>query len=93
MGRVSFSCPSAPPSDFFAHLQAAALAGVKAACHDRIARRHRHAMNSLFDELDPKYRAILCDIWGVVHDGERILPGVEQEAIEMEGARGGASSW
>ena len=32
-------------------------------------------MNPL-DTLDPKYRAILCDIWGVVHDGDRILPGV-----------------
>ncbi len=32
---------------------------------------------SLLDSLDPKYRAILCDIWGVVHDGDRILPGVE----------------
>ena len=33
---------------------------------------------SELDALDPKYRAILCDIWGVVHDGDRILPGVGQ---------------
>ena len=33
---------------------------------------------SVLDRLDPKYRAILCDIWGVVHDGGKILPGVEQ---------------
>lgn len=24
--------------------------------------------------LDPRYRAILCDIWGVVHDGVRLYP-------------------
>lgn len=30
------------------------------------------------DELDPSYRVILCDIWGVIHDGERLLPGVER---------------
>jgi HAD superfamily hydrolase (TIGR01459 family) len=32
-------------------------------------------MNPL-NQLDPKYRTILCDIWGVVHDGGHILPGV-----------------
>lgn len=30
------------------------------------------------DQLDPRYRTILCDIWGVIHDGGRIVPGVEQ---------------
>ncbi len=25
--------------------------------------------------LDPKYRCILCDIWGVVHDGVSLYPG------------------
>lgn len=33
---------------------------------------------SALDGLDPKYRVILCDVWGVVHDGHRILPGVVQ---------------
>lgn len=37
-------------------------------------------MNPL-DQLDPKYRAILCDIWGVVHDGGRLLPGAEQRLL------------
>lgn len=37
-------------------------------------------MNSL-DQLDPKYRAILCDIWGVVHDGGKLLPGAEQRLL------------
>jgi HAD superfamily hydrolase (TIGR01450 family) len=31
---------------------------------------------SELDRLDPRYRTILCDIWGVVHDGGRLLPGV-----------------
>lgn len=36
---------------------------------------------SQLDSLDKKYRAILCDIWGVVHDGDRILPGVERRLV------------
>lgn len=44
---------------------------------------------SQLDQLDPKYRAILCDIWGVVHDGDQILPGVEQRLVmwKAEGRR------
>ena len=30
---------------------------------------------SYWDSLDPKYRLILCDVWGVVHDGVRLYPG------------------
>ena len=30
---------------------------------------------SLLDALDPKYRLILCDVWGVVHDGVSLYPG------------------
>lgn len=36
------------------------------------------------DKLDPRYRAILCDIWGVVHDGYSILPGVEQRLLRWK---------
>jgi HAD superfamily hydrolase (TIGR01459 family) len=32
---------------------------------------------SYWDSLDPKYRLILCDIWGVVHDGVNLYPGAE----------------
>ena len=41
-------------------------------------------MSSL-DQLDPKYRAILCDIWGVVHDGGQLLPGVQQRLLRWKG--------
>ena len=30
---------------------------------------------SFWDTLDPRYRLILCDIWGVVHDGVNLYPG------------------
>ena len=30
-----------------------------------------------WDSLDPKYRLILCDIWGVVHDGVTLYPGAK----------------
>ncbi len=30
------------------------------------------------DQLEPRYRAIICDVWGVVHDGARILPGAAE---------------
>ena len=29
---------------------------------------------SFWDTLDPKYSVILCDIWGVVHDGVHLYP-------------------
>ena len=45
-------------------------------------------MTSL-DRLDPSYRAIFCDIWGVVHDGGRLLPGAAArlQAWKSEGRR------
>ena len=45
-------------------------------------------MTSL-DGLDPRYRAILCDIWGVVHDGGRLLPGAAARLLgwRAEGRR------
>jgi len=30
---------------------------------------------SFWDSLDPKYRLVLCDVWGVVHDGVTLYPG------------------
>ena len=33
---------------------------------------------SAFETLDPRYRLILCDIWGVIHDGVTLYPGAQQ---------------
>ena len=41
-------------------------------------------MTSL-DRLDPRYRAILCDIWGVVHDGGQLLPGAADRLLRWKG--------
>ena len=30
---------------------------------------------SFLDALEPRYRLILCDVWGVVHDGVQLYPG------------------
>lgn len=30
---------------------------------------------SFWDSMDPKYRLILCDLWGVVHNGVELYPG------------------
>ena len=30
---------------------------------------------SFWDTLDPKYRLILCDVWGVIHDGVQLYAG------------------
>ncbi|WP_265529715.1 TIGR01459 family HAD-type hydrolase [Sphingomicrobium marinum] len=30
------------------------------------------------DELPERYSTILCDVWGVIHDGARLYPGVER---------------
>jgi len=41
---------------------------------------------SYWDALDPKYRVILCDVWGVVHDGVTLYP----KAVErLSGWRAG----
>lgn len=33
---------------------------------------------SYFDTLDPQYRLILCDVWGVIHNGVALYPGVPE---------------
>ena len=33
---------------------------------------------SFLDGLDPKYRLILCDLWGVVHNGVELYPGASR---------------
>jgi HAD superfamily hydrolase (TIGR01459 family) len=40
---------------------------------------------SFLDELDAKYRLILCDIWGVVHDGVRLYPGAAERLRQWRG--------
>jgi ribonucleotide monophosphatase NagD (HAD superfamily) len=37
---------------------------------------------SYLDTLDPKYRLILCDIWGVVHDGVTLYPGASKRLLK-----------
>ena len=41
------------------------------------------------DRLDRRYTAIICDIWGVVHDGGQLLPGVIErfEQFRREGRK------
>lgn len=33
---------------------------------------------SALDDLDPRYRLILCDVWGCVHDGVKLYPGAAE---------------
>jgi len=40
---------------------------------------------SYWDSLDPKYRLILCDVWGVVHDGVNLYPGAEPRLRQWRG--------
>jgi HAD superfamily hydrolase (TIGR01459 family) len=40
---------------------------------------------SYLDTLDPKYRLILCDIWGVVHDGVNLYPGAAERLRQWRG--------
>ena len=40
---------------------------------------------SFWDTLDPRYRVIFCDVWGVVHDGVRLYPNA---AERLRGWRG-----
>ena len=33
---------------------------------------------TFWEALDPRYRLILCDVWGVVHDGVNLYPGAAE---------------
>lgn len=39
---------------------------------------------SFLDRLDPKYGLVLCDIWGVVHDGVTLYPGAQQRLCQWQ---------
>jgi len=36
---------------------------------------------SFWDTLDPRYRVILCDVWGVIHNGKQIYPGADRRLL------------
>ncbi|HYX46674.1 MAG TPA: TIGR01459 family HAD-type hydrolase, partial [Sphingomicrobium sp.] len=40
---------------------------------------------SFWDELDPRYRLILCDVWGVVHNGVELYPGAAERLRQWRG--------
>ena len=40
---------------------------------------------SFWSALDSRYRVILCDIWGVVHDGVRLYPGAAERLVQWRG--------
>lgn len=40
---------------------------------------------SYLERLDAKYRLILCDIWGVVHDGVTLYPGATDRLRQWRG--------
>ena len=40
---------------------------------------------SFVDALPEHYRTILCDIWGVVHDGVNLYPGAADRLLEWAG--------
>jgi HAD superfamily hydrolase (TIGR01459 family) len=40
---------------------------------------------SFWDTLDPRYRVILCDVWGVIHDGVRLYPGAAERLTQWRG--------
>lgn len=37
---------------------------------------------SFLDALPERYRAILCDVWGVIHDGRSVYSGVAERLLE-----------
>ncbi len=40
---------------------------------------------SFLDALPERYRLILCDIWGVVHDGVNLYPGAAERLLQWRG--------
>lgn len=37
---------------------------------------------TVLDDLPPRYRFILCDLWGCVHDGVRLYPGAANRLLQ-----------
>ena len=52
---------------------------------DRGGARRSRARMSYLDTLDPQYRLILCDIWGVVHDGVDLYPDAAERLRQWRG--------
>lgn len=42
---------------------------------------------SPLEALDPRYRLILCDVWGVVHDGVSLYPGAAERLVQWRDQR------
>lgn len=42
-------------------------------------------MSDFLDNLPTKYRTILCDLWGVVHDGVKLFPGAADRLVAWAG--------
>ena len=40
---------------------------------------------NFWDELDVRYRAILCDVWGVIHDGVHLYPNATERLRQWRG--------
>ena len=40
---------------------------------------------SFFDALPERYRLILCDVWGVIHDGRALYPGAAERLRQWQG--------
>ena len=40
---------------------------------------------SFLDALPAKYQVILCDIWGVIHDGVNLYPGASERLLQWVG--------
>ncbi|MFL6722789.1 MAG: hypothetical protein ACJ8E7_01435, partial [Sphingomicrobium sp.] len=36
---------------------------------------------SFWDTLEPRYRVILCDVWGVIHNGKQIYHGADRRLL------------
>ena len=42
---------------------------------------------SFWDGLDPRYRLVLCDVWGVIHNGVEIYPGAARRLQQWRSER------
>src|SRR4051812_27232907 len=40
---------------------------------------------TFLDALPERYRVILCDVWGVVHDGVNLYPGAAERLLQWRG--------
>ena len=37
-----------------------------------------------FSDISYQYNALICDIWGVIHNGQELFPGINECLLKLQ---------